>query len=203
MMHESDGVAEALHETLGAAMTAAGALARSRAQASEDELRQARTESEQRERELRARLEADRAAARVELSTVNQPQWWERASPQEIEHAWETAVQWRDTDSDAARAAVRIRAEVEERYGIDPDQHPATKSQADSVSDQATAEERSGAPDVVPAGEAERDLEEGQELVAVSHAQSVAAAASGPSTPPRARRARGQGRRSVQRERGR
>ena len=127
----------------------------------------------------------------------------ERASPREIEHAWETAVQWRDTDSDAARAAARIRAEVEERYGIDPDHHPTTKSQADSMSDQATAEERSGAPDVVPAGEAERDLEDGRDLVAVSHAQSVAAAASGPSTPPRVRRARGQGTPSVQRERGR
>ncbi len=184
-MHESDGVAEALHETLAAAMSAAAALARARAQTREDDMRQAQGQSEQRERELRARLDTERASARVELATVNQSEWWERASPEAIEHAWGTAVQWRDTDPEAARAAVRIRSEVEQRYDIDPDQLPAT----------ATA---------VPATEAGTELQHAQQLVTLSHAEPVAAAAAhGPSTPPRARRARGHSKPSVQREQGR
>jgi hypothetical protein len=199
MMHEPDGVAEAFEETLKIALSTAGELARAHAIARAERLREARAESEHREREVRAEIEANRAAARVKLSTVTEPQWWDRASEQQITAAWETAVKWRQSDPQAAQAAVRIRAEVEHRFGIDLDHTPA--------SDVGVAIINVGQGRASPGatGAALVDLAESRKIVEISHAHSVReAAAQAPRHAPRARKSRGPGRGTgVERDRGR
>ena len=68
---------------------------------------------------LQARAAAERAAALSALAVVNQREWWQTARPQDIEHAWQTAQQWRDREPAAHRAAVTLRAEHQRRTGVD------------------------------------------------------------------------------------
>ena len=46
--------------------------------------------------------------------------WWEHASAREIVDAWDTARQWREHDPIAENAAARMRAEMLDRFAIDP-----------------------------------------------------------------------------------
>jgi hypothetical protein len=267
MMHEPDGVGEAVEELLRGGLAAAGALARARAHSRAQRLHAAAQASEQSARQLRAAIEVDRAAARAQLATVTQTQWWDRATAQEIAAAWQTAQEWRDSDPEAAKASVRIRAELDERYGIDPRQYAAEQTIATGAPDTATAatsqlseaatralnhivgRTRQGdfanrlwnmtEPDwnqaidelrdaryeiywthgtvaddptitggwrvVLASGEPVGEVEQGRRLAAISHHATVSDAVGrgGPSSPPRARRARGRGGQRVQRERGR
>jgi hypothetical protein len=203
MMHEPDGVGEAVEELLRSGLAAAGALARAHAQARAEQLRAAAEASEQAARQVRATMEVDRAAARARLATVTQKEWWDRATPQEIAGAWETAQDWRETDPEAAKASVRIRAELEDRYGIDP--HDYTPSQPAGV---APASEPASvtSPVAAAAVEALREVTDGRRLAAISHQGSVAESllrGGGPSSPPRARRGRGRGQQRVEREQSR
>lgn len=64
---------------------------------------------------------------------VNQPEWWTRASVQDIADVHETATGWRDHDDTAAAAHDTIRREVRDRYGVDvdwPGADPAAVAQA-------------------------------------------------------------------------
>ncbi len=186
MTHETDGVGEAIEELLRSGLAAAAALARAHAHARAEQLRAAADASEQSTRQLRATLEIERAAARARLATVTQTEWWDRATPHEIAAAWETAQEWRDTDPEAARASVRIRAELEDRYGIDPQDSTPSKAAAAGVEE---------LPEVT----------NGRRLAAISHKQSVAEllARGGPGSPPLARRARARAGKRLQRDRGR
>ena len=127
--------------------------------------------------------------ARARLAPVTQTEWWDRATPQEIAHTWQTALEWRESDVDAAKASVRIRAELEDRYGIDPHDYTATPA-----SEPAAA-----------AAEVLREARDGRRLSAISHEGSVAdlLVRGGPRSPPRARRGRGRGQQRVERERDR
>jgi hypothetical protein len=116
---EADGINEALAGTLRVALTVAGQLAERIARAREQAARAARAASEQHARELRARVDAERAAARAALAPVAREEWWQRAEPDEIARAWEAAQAWREHDPAARAAAERIHAEVRSRYGID------------------------------------------------------------------------------------
>jgi hypothetical protein len=188
-MHEPDGVGEAFEELLRSGLAAAGALARASAHARAQQLRAAADASEHAAQQARAALEVERAAARARLAPVTQTEWWDRATPQEIAHTWQTALEWRESDVDAAKASVRIRAELEDRYGIDPHDYTA-----------APASEPAAA-----AAEVLREARDGRRLSAISHEGSVAdlLVRGGPRSPPRARRGRGRGQQRVERERDR
>jgi hypothetical protein len=201
MMHEPDGVGEAVEELLRTTLAAAGALARARAHARAEQLRAETDASEQSARQARAAVEIDRAGARARLATVTQTQQWDRATPQQIAAAWQTAQEWRDTDPEAAKASVRIRAELDERHGIDP--HDYTPSQPTEVAPAIeTASPTSTTAAVV---QALREVRDGRRLTAISHTGDFAEllAGGGPSSPPRARRARGRAGQRVERERAR
>ena len=112
--------AAALQRTVARrALTVAGQLAERIARAREQAARDARGASEQHARELQARLDAERAAARAALAPVGRDDWWQRAEPDDIARAWETAQAWREHDPAARQAAERIHAELRTRYGID------------------------------------------------------------------------------------
>jgi hypothetical protein len=195
-MHEPDGVGEAFEELLRSGLAAAGALARASAHARAQQLRAAADASEHAAQQARAALEVERAAARARLAPVTQTEWWDRATPQEIAHTWQTALEWRESDVDAAKASVRIRAELEDRYGIDPHDYTAAPASEPAAATSAAA---------AAAAEVLREARDGRRLSAISHEGSVAdlLVRGGPRSPPRARRGRGRGQQRVERERDR
>jgi hypothetical protein len=69
--------------------------------------------------EARARLAAERSAARAALAPVERDQWWDKAQPGDIVTAYAVAEGWKDHDPAALAASEKIRQEVLTRYGID------------------------------------------------------------------------------------
>lgn len=122
MADEPDGVDEAFEGALRVALTVAGRVGEHAARAREQAARTAEAASQQEARELRARMDAERSAARASLAPVEREEWWAKAGQDEVAAAWETARAWRDTDPDARRIAGRIRDEVRTRYGVDAEE---------------------------------------------------------------------------------
>jgi hypothetical protein len=120
-MAESDGIEEAMEGQLRILVTAAAQVGQMMTRLREEALRRAREHSIQEHRELQSRLDAERAAARAELSNVHQPEWWDRATPEQIGHSYQVARGWAGEDQEAARAEMRMRAELQSRYAIDVD----------------------------------------------------------------------------------
>ncbi|WP_249011195.1 hypothetical protein [Conexibacter sp. DBS9H8] len=223
MMHEPDGVAEEVEQLLQRGGQAAAEVARNRALRRAQELHERARESEQRTREAQARFEAERQAARAQLAGVEHEHWWEHASAREIVDAWGTAQQWREHDPLADRASTHMRAEMIERFGVDPlrvGEEPQTASDPPDTGHYAahdvTAEEvRSWDAEVEqpgPVGERGRELQatlaELRESRRLGEAAGQATVADtvrqgAPQRPPRARRGRGGPQLGAERERGR
>lgn len=63
------------------------------------------------------------AATRAELrGTVRHPEWWARASEEEVAYSWATARAWADTDGELRGTARWLGGEIERRYGVDPEE---------------------------------------------------------------------------------
>lgn len=121
MSEQGDGVDEALESMLRIALTVAGRVAERVAREREQQLRDAQAASEQEARELQNRLDAQRQAARAALSSVEAPEWWDRAQPEQIAEAWQLANEWKHTDPAAAQAVDEIGQQLRDRYEIDVD----------------------------------------------------------------------------------
>jgi hypothetical protein len=121
MAEESDGIEEAIEGQLRVVVTAAGQVAERMVRMREEDRRRAASRHAAQARELESRFDAQRRAARAELASVHQPDWWDRAGPGEIGHAWQVARAWASEDPEAVRAEQRIRAELQGRYGVDVD----------------------------------------------------------------------------------
>lgn len=111
MSHDID---DSLEEFLQHGMTVSAQIGRELSNAWKEHLRQAQGASRQ-------AFEGQRALAREELARVEQPEWWEKASPQEICEAYEKATAWAEHDPSAAAAERTIRGQAAQRYGIDPE----------------------------------------------------------------------------------
>jgi hypothetical protein len=118
-MTESDGIAEVVEETIRLAGSAAASGRMAVARQQEQQLREARARDEHNVRKLQAQSDADRATALSELAVVSQRDWWQTATPQDVQHAWATAQRWRQREPAANRAAVTLRAEHLRRTDID------------------------------------------------------------------------------------
>ena len=130
---EPDGVNEALLASTRVALTVGGLVAERAMRAREQAHREAEAISRQETRELEGRMDAERAAARASLAPVRDSEWWDRARPDDIGLAWETANAWRDLDPDANRTVDHMRDELRRRYAIDADSldaDPAAVQQA-------------------------------------------------------------------------
>jgi hypothetical protein len=119
MAEETDGIAELFEGQLRVAVTAAGQVGERLARLREDALRRAQATSEREARELRSRFEAEQRAARAEYAGAYRSEWWDRATPEQIGHAFETARAWSHEDPEASRAEERMRDELRTRYGVD------------------------------------------------------------------------------------
>lgn len=133
----SDDIEGAIEGTLRTMVTAAGRMGERLARIREDAARRAEAESVQRAREYQAQLEQERATARAQLLPVNEPAWWDRASANDIAHAYETAAAWEGEDRTIAGAAAKMRDELRERYDID-----TAQPGSDSAAVRAAIEER-------------------------------------------------------------
>ncbi|WP_105035632.1 hypothetical protein [Cryobacterium aureum] len=121
MAEDTDGVGEVFDDQLRMALTIASQIGERIARLREQLARQREAAATQQTRELDARFEAERGAARASLAPVQEPEWWDQATPEDIAGAHETVTAWRSYDDVAHSAETRIRDEVRERYGIDVD----------------------------------------------------------------------------------
>ena len=121
MAEETDGVGETFDDSLRIALTIASQFGERIARLREQLAHQREASASQEARELEARFEAERGAARASLAPVEQPEWWNQATPEDIAGVHETATAWRDFDDVAGDAGDTIKHEVLERYGIDVD----------------------------------------------------------------------------------
>lgn len=118
-MSESDGIDEAIEGQLRLLLTTAGQIGERLARLREENARRAEAASLQETRELRTRIEAEKRLALTDLGNVHRADWWDRAEPQQVANAYESARAWSGEAPEAAQAEHRIRDEVRSRYGID------------------------------------------------------------------------------------
>ncbi len=125
MVNETDGIEEAFEEQLRAMVSGAKKTADKIARIREELRRRMQEASELEAKQIESRIADERRAARSELTDIYSPEWWERATPEQISHAYETARAWRSDNLDFARAEERIGGELRMRYGIDVSQTTA------------------------------------------------------------------------------
>ncbi|MDO5866914.1 MULTISPECIES: hypothetical protein [Paenarthrobacter] len=118
-MSESDGIDEAIEGITRVGLTVAGRLGEQLSRAREQALRRTQAAEEQQSRELQARFDAERSAARAQLSPALNDRWWDTATGRDIERVHETATAWKAHDPAARDAAETIRDQVQKRYGLD------------------------------------------------------------------------------------
>jgi len=133
MAEETDGIEEAFEGQLRVLVTAAGQIAERISRAREEASRRAQAVSEQAAREMKERFEAERKTAQLEVSRVHTPEWWDRATPEQMAHTYQVARAWTREDPEAARAEQTMRNEFRSRYNLDVDKtdaNPAAVSAA-------------------------------------------------------------------------
>jgi hypothetical protein len=118
-MSETDGIDEAVDNAMRTGLMVASRIGEQLAKMREEEQRKIAAAEEQRARLLRERFDAQRAAARAQLAPSARDDWWDKATPEMIERAHQTATAWKAYDPEAAQAAEQIREQVQARYGID------------------------------------------------------------------------------------
>lgn len=114
-----DEVGQEVGQNVRVALTIAMQMGEKFARLREEMARDAQARSAVQARELSARFDAERSAARATLQVVDRPDWWERASVQDIAKIAETAQAWKGHDPIAERAAAVVQREVLDRYGVD------------------------------------------------------------------------------------
>lgn len=167
MADESDGIGEAFDAQMRVGLTVASQFGErvSRLREQWARVREARALDEA--RELAARFEAERATARAQLAVVDQPVWWDQATPAGIADVHETATAWRDYDDVAAAAAVTMRQEIQDRYGIDVDAPGADPAAVAAALAEAETERAHAVAERHRAGE---ELTASQALLAIADA---------------------------------
>jgi colicin import membrane protein len=120
-MSEADGMDEAVDGAMRTGLMVAARIGEQLARMREEEQRTIAAAEEHRARQLQERFDAQRAAARAQLAPTARDDWWDKATPQMIEHAHQTATAWQAYDPEAAQAAEHIRNQVQARYGINVD----------------------------------------------------------------------------------
>lgn len=118
-MSDHDEVGQEVGQHARIALTIALQMGEKFARLREEMSRGAQARSGAQARELSARFDAERSAARAALQVVDRPEWWDRASVQDIARVAETAAAWQNHDPAALHAAAVINKEVSERYGVD------------------------------------------------------------------------------------
>lgn len=157
---DGDGVDDALESSGRTAMMVAMQVGEKFGRLREELARDAARRDDAESKALGVRFEAERGAARAELRVVEQPEWWDRATPQDIARVIETAETWKGQDDAAKRAAERIETEVRDRYGVDVNDF---RSSAASERGRADREVTDAALLIAEADRLDRDAQRGTE----------------------------------------
>jgi colicin import membrane protein len=120
-MSEADGMDEAVDGAMRTGLMVAARIGEQLARMREEDQRNIAAAEEQRARQLQERFDAQCAAARAQLAPTARDDWWDKATPEMIQQAHQTATAWKAYDPEAAQAAEHIRSQVQARYGIDVD----------------------------------------------------------------------------------
>jgi hypothetical protein len=118
-MSEADGMDDAVDGAMRTGLMVASRIGEQLARMREEEQRNVAAAEEHRARQLQERFDAQRAAARAQLAPAGRDDWWDKATPQMIEQAHQTATAWKAYDPEASHAAETVREQVQTRYGID------------------------------------------------------------------------------------
>jgi colicin import membrane protein len=127
-MSEADGMDEAVDGAMRTGLMVASRIGEQLARMREEDQRTIAAAEEHRARQLQERFDAQRAAARAHLAPVARDDWWDKATPEMIERAHETATAWKAYDPETVPEAERIRDQVRSRYGIDVDDTGASEA---------------------------------------------------------------------------
>lgn len=117
-MSETDGVDETFDQTMHLALTAAARAGETVARMREESHRRDTTRADGERAQLETRFAAEQQASVARLDVVRDPQWWDKASREDVVATWQLAHTWRENPA-AARAIDRMRQEVKTRYGAD------------------------------------------------------------------------------------
>jgi hypothetical protein len=136
-MSEADGMDDAVNGAMRTGLMVASRIGEQLARIREEDQRTIAAAEEHRARLLQARFDAQRAAARAQLAPTARDDWWDKATPEMIQQAHETATTWKAYDPEAAQAARHIRNQVQDRYGIDVDNSGADEASVSAALTQA------------------------------------------------------------------
>lgn len=114
----NDGVEETFETVLRAGIAASARVAEAMARLRQQLQERAAAQSTEAARDLQQRLEAELTLARATYRGVEDPAWWSRAEPADVENAYRAAAIWREVDTHAARAYDTMNTEIAARYGI-------------------------------------------------------------------------------------
>ncbi|MCY9785701.1 hypothetical protein KIK06_17585 [Nocardiopsis sp. EMB25] len=177
-MNESDGIDEALGRSLRGMMQLAEQNGRQWSEVLRRmrEIARLRQEEAARRAEARARYQAAWEKAQEKLAVVDDPEWWDQATPEQIAEVYEVAVSWREHEVEAARVDDVIYDEVLERYDHDLRTPSAEQVREDLEKIEAQRKEQ----------EQESDAERGEEgsLVPEPEAKEEAKAEAAETNPP-------------------
>lgn len=137
-MSETDGVDETFDQTMHLALTAAARAGETMARMREESQRRDATRADSERAQLETRLAAEQQASVARLDVVRDPQWWDKASREDVVATWQLSHTWRE-DPAAARAIDRMREEVKTRYGADVSSDSDGR-QVDGLLQQASAD---------------------------------------------------------------
>ena len=105
-MSEADGMEDAVDGAMRTGLMVASRIGEQLVRMREQEQRTIAAAEEQRARELQERFDAQRAAARAQLAPVSREDWWDKATPEIIQPAHQTATAWKAYDSEAFQACL-------------------------------------------------------------------------------------------------
>lgn len=114
-----EGIDDVVERGLRQLLAAGGQVAERVARLRQEMKRQQQQAADRATQEQLRAMATARADMRAVLAPVNEPQWWNTASAEQIAGAYEAAEAWKDYDPAALQASERIREEVRSRYGID------------------------------------------------------------------------------------
>jgi hypothetical protein len=145
MVDEADGIDEAFEGQMRMLLMGASRLGERVARAREQQARNAQAASESEAREISARIAAERAAAQADLSKVRQDSWWESASLPQVADAYQTVVAWQGEGPFFASTKTFMEEQLESRYGIRPEDLPASGQEQDQARENGKDEHQEAA----------------------------------------------------------
>jgi hypothetical protein len=168
---DSDGIADALDGHVRVALTVAQQMGEKFARLREELARTAQASTERQTRELQARFDAERSAAAASLTPVQQSQWWNHASVDDIGTAYETAHAWAPADAGIARVEAQMGEELRTRYNVDVNRLDADP---EAVREAMIRVERDRADAAVQRRASSEDITEAATLLAAADALDLA-----------------------------